>query len=441
MLDFNLIQEEPDRLASMLKRRRVEQIDSYYLKELIENNKQLIGRIQQLQEQRNRQSRESGKLLAAKQDKTVQEGKAQEGKAMEALRRELRKLSDDILHLQAEQKVLETKLQEIADSLPNWLDEDVPDGGEENNIEVRRWGERRQFSFKPLTHWQIGEQMSILDLERGVKLATSRFYVYSGLLARLERALINFMLDLHTTYFGYREVFVPMLVNDTSMYVTGQFPKFRKEYYNLEQDNLSLIPTAEVPLVNLNYDQILSEESLPQAFVAATSCFRREAGAAGRDTRGLIRVHQFQKVELVQFSLPEDSCRIHEEMVNHAEEVLRRLKLPYRTILKAVGDTGITARKSYDLEVWMPGLERWLEISSISNCGDYQARRGKIRCKAKLPRSSTRFIHTLNGSGLAAGRCMIAIMENYQQEDGNFTIPQVLQRYMPQQLPQENDDK
>ena len=339
-------------------------------------------------------------------------------------------ISTKIDQITKEQKEnIGAKLEALLQALPNWLDPEVPKGGEEANKILRTEGSIPKFNFKPRTHYEIGEKQGLLDLERGVKLATSRFYSYWGLLARLERSLLHFMLDLQTKEFGYTEVFVPMLVNEDAMFGTGQFPKFRGEYYSLERDNLNLIPTAEVPLVNLYRNEILSEQELPIALTASSSCFRREAGAAGKDTRGLVRVHQFQKVELVQFTHPEQSASIHEKMLAHAEEVLRRLELPYRVLLKASGDTGASAAKSYDLEVWMPGLERWLEISSISNCWDYQARRAQIRFKSKAKGAKTRFVHTLNASALAAGRSMIAIMENYQTEDQNFKLPKALSKY------------
>ncbi len=305
----------------------------------------------------------------------------------------------------------------------------MPEGGEEARQIIRKWGEKPSFPFPAQSHYDLGEKQGLLNFERGVKLAGARFYTYWGALARLERVLLHYMLDLHTREFHYQEVFVPMLVNDEAMYTTGQFPKFRGEYYSLEKDSLSLIPTAEVPLVNLYRDEIIEEKKLPIALAGASSCFRREAGAAGRDTRGLIRVHQFQKVELVQITQPEGSEETQENMLRHAEEVLKRLELPYQVVLKAAGDTGATASKSYDLEVWLPGLRRWLEISSVSNCYDYQARRGNIRFKSSKKGSKSAFVHTLNASGLAAGRTMIAIMENYQREDMSFDIPEALKKY------------
>ncbi|MEQ9364594.1 MAG: serine--tRNA ligase, partial [Leptospirales bacterium] len=349
---------------------------------------------------------------------------------------EVKGLGDGIGELEGQLSELETKLQDIVQGLPNWLDDAVPEGADENdNVELRVVGEKPFFDFTPLPHYEIGEKLGILDFERGVKLAGSRYYAYRGLAARLERALISFMLDTHTGDHGYTEMYVPALINDEGMYTTGQFPKFRGEYYSLDRDGLSLIPTSEVPLVNLHRDEILNEDDLPLALTAATSCFRREAGAAGKDTRGLIRVHQFQKVELVQFVHPDESERVHETMLSHAEAILQKLGLTYRVLLLCSGDIGATAVRTYDLEVWMPGLDRWLEISSVSNCRDYQARRGMIRYKGagggdkanKKPK--TAYVHTLNGSGVAAGRCMAAIIENFQNADGTFEIPAALKKY------------
>ena len=418
MLELEKILKEPEALAEMLKQRFWDKLDLTKLQRLIEKNKKLTGDIQKKQAERNTYSKEIGLLLSKQKKKEAEEQKQR-----------VRVLGDKISQIEEQKVKIETELNEILLSLPNWLSPEVPRGDEDVNEIIRVEGSKPKFPFPARTHYDIGEKQKLLDSERGVKLASSRFYTYWGRLARLERVLLQFMLDLHTREFGYTEVFVPMLVNDASMLGTGQFPKFRGDYYSLERDGLSLIPTAEVPLVNLYRNEILSESQLPIALTAASSCFRREAGAAGKDTRGLVRVHQFQKVELVQLVHPEESEAIHETMLTHAEEVLRRLELPYRVSLKASGDTGATASKSYDLEVWMPGLERWLEISSVSNCLDYQARRARIRFKGKAKGAKTRFAHTLNGSGLAAGRTMIAIMENYQTEDEDFRLPKALEKY------------
>lgn len=417
MLELRLIQENPEALKQMLSRRRHEGLAISELLKLIEESKEIRTRAEALRSDRNRASKEIGAMIG--------QGKKD---VAEARKEEVRRIGDEIAGLEKKLEEVQSAQDEIVVALPNWVDADVPDGADaEANVEVRKVGEIPRFDFQPLPHYDIGEKLGILDFERGAKLAGSRFYTYRDLAARLERAIISFMLDLHTKQNGYTEMWVPILVNDQCMMTTGQYPKFKGEYYQLERDGLSLIPTAEVPLVNLYYDELIKEEELPVAVTAASSCFRREAGAAGKDTRGLVRVHQFQKVELVRITHPDNSATEHEQMLAHAESVLKALKLPYRVLLLCSGDMGATARKTYDLEVWMPGLNRWLEISSVSNCGDYQARRGKIRIKTK---DGNVYAHTLNGSGLAAGRTMIAVMENYQKADGTFDIPDVLQKYL-----------
>ena len=420
MIDLEIFLEDPASLDSMLQARQVnDKIDISLLQDLIRKNKKLIGQIQQSQSIRNQKSKEIGILLSQGEKERADPHKEK-----------VKNIGNEILRLEKEKQKIEMKIHSIAAELPNWIDPDVPSGGEEANILVRSWGTKPQFDFEPKTHDEIGEKTGILDMERGVKLAGSRFYIYKNTLALLERSLLNFMLDLHTQRFGYTELTVPLLIEDEGMYTSGQFPKFRGEYYSLDRDGLSLIPTAEVPLINLYRDEVLKEDDLPILLTAASSCFRREAGAAGKDTRGLIRVHQFQKVELVQLVHPNESAQKHEEMTRHAEEVLQILNLPYRVILKAAGDTGATASKSYDLEVWLPGMKRWLEISSISNCRDYQARRGKIRFRQSGNKGKNILVHTLNASGVAAGRCAVALIENLQRHDMSFDIPPVLKKYM-----------
>ena len=423
MLDLERITKDPESLSRMLEDRCWESLDAENLQKLIRENKKIIGEIQEVQSRRNSLSKQVGLLLAKTKDIQQKDKKLVENK-----KEEVKSISQKIKDLEAQKSILLEDLNSIVEILPNWLDDNVPKGSEDNNKIIRTVGTKKDFLFPAQTHYDLGEKKGLLDFTRGVKLAGSRFYTYWGDLARLERHLIDFMLELHTKEFGYTEVFVPLLVSEEAMYTTGQFPRFRGDYYTLKSDKLSLIPTAEVPLINLYRDEIIPEKELPIALSTATSCFRREAGAAGKDTRGLVRVHQFQKVELVQFVHPEESERIHLEMLKHAEEVLIRLELTYRVVLKAAADTGSSASKSYDLEVWMPGLKRWLEISSISNCRDYQARRGQIRFKSKEKGVKHRLVHTLNGSGVAAGRCMIAIMENYQKEDGSFELPKVLSK-------------
>ena len=413
MLELKRIQENPDALEKMLKDRMYDRVSVSEIRELIEKSKEKKMEVDELRNERNRSSKEIGKLIGS--------GEKEEA---EKRKEEVRKIGEQIATLEENLNQIEQSLEQHILDLPNWLDPEVPIGPETENRELRKEGTIPSFDFQPKPHYELGEALGILDFESGVKLSGSRFYTYRGMGATLERALINFMLDRQREN-GYEETWVPSTVVDDCMVTTGQYPKFKGEYYRMDADELSLIPTAEVPLVNLYRDAILDE--LPVAVTAATSCFRREAGAAGKDTRGLVRVHQFQKVELVQICAPEDSARIHEEMLSHAEGILQALELPYRVLLLSSGDMGATAMRTYDLEVWMPGLDRWLEISSISNCVEFQARRGMIRYRAE---KGNRYVHTLNGSGLAAGRTMIAIMENFQQPDGSFRLPAALQPYL-----------
>jgi seryl-tRNA synthetase len=345
-------------------------------------------------------------------------------------RDQMRSLSQEIKRLTQSLKETEETLNAALLQIPNLPDEDIPVGhNDENNREIRQFGERPQFSFTPKEHWDLGERLGYLDFERAVKVAHSRFSVLKGPLAKLERALIQFMLDLHTEEHGYTEVLPPFLVNYDSMQGTGQFPKFKEDAFILERDHLALIPTAEVPVTNLHRNEILDGATLPIRYTAYTPCFRREAGSYGRDTRGLIRQHQFQKVELVQFVRPEESEATLEKLTSHAEEILKRLGLHYRVMLLCSGDLGFSAAKTYDLEVWLPGQNSYREISSCSNFRDFQARRAGIRYRPE-PNSKPQLCHTLNGSGLAVGRTLVAILENYQNEDGSITIPEVLVPYM-----------
>ena len=321
------------------------------------------------------------------------------------------------------------ELDAIAAGFPNLPHETVPVGAdEEDNEEVRRWGEPVKFDFEPKPHWEIGEDLDILDFHRGAKVATSRFLYYKGLGARLERAVYNFMLDLQVDENGYTEMIPPYLVNDRALFGTGQFPKFKEDVFQLEDENLTLIPTAEVPLTNYYQDEILKEADLPIYMTALSPSFRSEAGSAGRDTRGLIRLHQFNKVEMVKFSTPEDSYEELEKMTKNAEDILKKLNLPYRVLTLSTGDMGFSAAKTYDLEVWIPAQETYREISSCSNTEAFQARRAKIRYRDKD--GKVNYLHTLNGSGLAVGRTVAAILENYQQEDGSVKIPEALVPYM-----------
>ena len=347
-----------------------------------------------------------------------------------AFRDQMRVVAKEIKDLAHELKEVEEQLRAALLSVPNLPDEDLPIGSDEAaNLEVRVMGERPTFDFTPKEHWELGEQLGLLDFERAVKVSQSRFSVLRGQLARLERALISFMLDLHTEEHGYTEILPPYLVNHSAMEGTGQFPKFEEDAFLLERDNLALIPTAEVPITNLHREEILDGAQLPVRYTAHTPCFRREAGSYGRDTRGLIRQHQFQKVELVQFVRPEESDAALEQLTGHAEEILKRLGFHYRVVKLCTGDLGFSAAKTYDLEVWLPGQNAYREISSCSNFRDYQARRAGIRYRPEA-NSKPQLCHTLNGSGLAVGRTLVALLENYQRADGKITVPEALRPYM-----------
>jgi seryl-tRNA synthetase len=314
--------------------------------------------------------------------------------------------------------------------IPNMPHESVVVGEDENdNLVIRTWGKIRDIDFDPLPHWEIGENLGILDFERAAKIAGARFALYKGMGARLERALINFMLDIHTKEHGYKEILPPFMVNSSAMTGTGQLPKFKEDLFKIEESDYYLIPTAEVPVTNIHREEVLSEGQLPIYYVSYTPCFRSEAGSYGKDTRGLIRQHQFNKVELVKFTTPDTSYDELEELTKNAEEILKRLALPYRVVSLCTGDLGFSAAKTYDLEVWLPGQNLYREISSCSNFGDFQARRADIRFKRKGA-SGTELVHTLNGSGLAVGRTLVAVLENYQQKDGSVVIPEVLRQYM-----------
>ena len=342
----------------------------------------------------------------------------------------MKEVSNRIKELESGLAEKEEALQGIMLTIPNIPHESVVVGqGEGDNPEIRKWGKIPEFSFKPQPHWDIGEALDILDFDRGAKITGARFTLYKGLGARLERALLNFMLDLHTSEHGYQEVLPPFLVNRKSMTGTGQLPKFEEDLFKLSDQDYFLIPTAEVPVTNIHQDEILAEEDLPLCYTAYTPCFRKEAGSYGKDTRGLIRQHQFNKVELVKFTTPETSYEELEKLTRHAEEVLRRLGIPYRVIMLCTGDLGFSASKTYDLEAWLPGQGVYKEISSCSNFEDFQARRANIRYRPK-GKKGTEFVHTLNGSGLAIGRTLVAVLENFQQEDGSVLVPEALRPYM-----------
>jgi seryl-tRNA synthetase len=418
MIDPKLIREDLESIRVLLKNRNMDKaVDLDALQKCDEQRREHILKIDKLREKRNALSKEIGKLKVA-------------GKDDSGLRQEVQGITDEMKSLEAGVESLNESFNDMHLSVPNILDKSVPAGKDEkDNKIIREWGKKPSFAFAPRAHYDIGTELGILDFERGVKLAGTRFYVYRGLAARLERAIIGFMLDLHTREHGYTEVFGPFIVNDDSMTGTGQYPKFKDEYYRIERDGLSLIPTAEVTLTNLYRDEILEKEDLPICVTMQSSCFRREAGSAGKDTRGLIRVHQFQKVELVKFVEPETSFDELEKLTANAEAVLQKLNLHYRVMLLCSGDTSASSAKTYDIEVWMPGLDRYIEISSCSNFLDYQARRARIRYK-KAKGEKPALVHTLNGSGLAAGRTLAAIMENYQTADGNIEIPEVLKEYI-----------
>jgi len=353
-----------------------------------------------------------------------------EGTDASELISEMRKVSQEIKDLDKIVEEKERALQEFLLVIPNLPHPSVPKGTDSSeNEEVRRWGEISKFDFEPKPHWDIGEELGILDFKNGAKVAGARFTLYWDLGAKLERALINFMLDLHTREHGYREVLPPFMVNRTTMTGTGQLPKFEEELFKIEGLEYFLIPTAEVPVTNIHQDEVLEESVLPLYYTAYTPCFRKEAGSYGKDTRGLIRQHQFNKVELVKFSKPENSYEELEKLLSDAEEVLKRLKLPYRVVTLCTGDLGFSASKTYDIEVWLPGQNTYKEISSCSNFEDFQARRAKIRYRVS-GKSKTEYVHTLNGSGLAVGRTLVAILENYQQADGSVIIPEVLRPYL-----------
>ncbi|AQS57772.1 serine--tRNA ligase [Desulforamulus ferrireducens] len=416
MLDIKFVRSNPELVVEGLRKRGSDISLDEFLK-LDESRREKLVVVEQLKNTRNVVSQEIGKLKKAGQD-------------AEDKQLEMRQVSQKIKDMDDEIRVIEDKLTQILLAIPNIPHHSVPVGKDENdNVEVRRWGKPREFDFTPKPHWDLGESLNILDFERGGKVTGARFSFYKGMGARLERALINFMLDLHTREHGYTEVFPPFIVNADSMIGTGQLPKFAEDMFKLEGLNYYLIPTAEVPVTNLYREEILPAEELPIYHCAYSACFRAEAGAAGRDTRGLIRQHQFNKVELVKFAKPEDSFDELEKLTENAEKVLQALGLPYRTVLLCSGDMGFSSAKTYDIEVWLPSYNAYKEISSCSNFLDFQARRANIKYRP-APKAKPEFVHTLNGSGVAVGRALSAILENYQEADGSITVPPVLVPYM-----------
>jgi seryl-tRNA synthetase len=417
MIDIKLIRENPDFVKERLKTR-----DESYLK--------LIDRLLEIDEERRKIIKEIESLRAERNEKSkLFPILKKEGKDTTEIQQRVKQIGEIIKNLEDKLQEIENEFNNILYYIPNLPAPDVPVGKDENdNVEIRRWGEPRKFNFEPLSHYEIGEKLGILDFERGAKLSGSRFTVMFKEAARLERALINFMLDVHTKQHGYTEVWTPALVKPEILFGTGQLPKFKDDLYKIENEDLYLIPTAEVTLTNLHADEILSEEDLPKYYTAYTPCFRKEAGSHGKDVKGILRQHQFDKVELVKIVKPEDSYNELEKLVNEAEKILQLLEIPYRVVLLCTGDMGFSAAKTYDIEVWIPSQNRHREISSCSNTEDFQARRAKIRYKDKDGKNH--YVHTLNGSGLAVGRTLIAIMENYQKPDGTFEIPKVLKDYL-----------
>ena len=416
MLDLKFVLENLDLVVKKTESRGTKiKIDR--LAKLVQEKNKLLRKVEDLRHEQNKTSKLIGQMKKEKKDSS-------------SVIPEMKKVSKEIKNLEEKLRDTEEKMREVSLIIPNIPHESVPEGkGPDDNLEMRQFSKQPKFSFPIKSHWEIGKNLGILDFERAAKLAGSRFAVYFGVGAWMERALINFMLDIHTREKGYTEVIPPFIANESNLIGTGNLPKFENDLFKLKGYSWYLIPTAEVPLTNLYREEILEAEILPQKFVAYTPCFRREAGSYGKDIRGLIRQHQFNKVELMTFSLPEKSYQELEIMTSDAEEVLKRLNLHYRMVTLCTADLGFAGAKTYDLELWMPYQKRYLEISSCTNCEDFQARRANIRFRRE-PKSKPEFIHTLNGSGLALGRTVAAILESYQQEDGTVVIPESLRPYM-----------
>ena len=415
MLDLKFMRENKEQVEKWLKQRGSDLTLDEFVK-LDEERRVILGEVEALKNKRNNESAEIARLKKAKEDAS------ELIKAMGEVSAKIKELDEKLAEV-------DEKIKYIQMTIPNKLSDTTPIGKDEDeNVEIRRWGEPRKFDFEPKSHWEIGEQLGILDFERGSKLSGSRFVLYRGGAARVERALINFMLDLHTEKHGYTEHITPFLVNREICEGTGQLPKFEEDMYRTD-DDMFLISTSEITMTNIHRKEILDEKDLPKYYTAYSPCFRREAGSYGKDVKGIIRVHQFNKVEMVKLATPETSYDELEKMVDNAEDVLRILGLPYRVISLCSGDIGFGSAKTYDVEVWLPSQNKYREISSCSNCEDFQARRMGLKYR---PNGSTKseFVHTLNGSGLAVGRTLVAIMENYQQEDGSFLIPDALVPYM-----------
>jgi len=415
MLDLRLIRENPDLVKeALVKLNTTAPIDE--ILSLDEQRRGLLSEVEALRAKRNAVSKEIGRM--------------KDGDKRQTLIEEMRQVGERIKGLDDQVRQVEEQLNEAMLQVPNMPHESVPVGRDESeNVVVRTWGQPKEFNFEALPHWELGPTLDIIDFERGVKLSGTRFYVLKGVGARLQRALITWMLDLHIKEHGYTEIYPPFMVREECMWGAGQLPKFLDNIYHDVEDDVWFIGTAEIPLTNLHRDEILAPGTLPLYYVAYTACFRREKMSAGRDTRGIKRGHQFDKVEMYKFTTPETSYDELERLVEDAEDVCRRLGIAHRVVQMCTGDLGFSAAKKYDIEMWAPGLQEWLEVSSCSNCEDFQARRANIRYRPE-PGAKTQFVHTLNGSGLALPRVMIAIMENYQQADGSIVVPEVLRPYM-----------
>lgn len=414
MLDIKRIRNNPEEIVEALKKRRGE----YPIQKLLdtdEKRREVIQKVESMKAEQNKLSKQVPQMKKNGEDTTE-------------LFKNLKKLSDDIKSMDDDLKDIDDEIMEYLMEIPNTPNKDVPVGLDDTeNLEMRKWGEPRKFDFDIKAHWDLGVDLDILDFERAAKISKSRFSVFKGKGARLERALMNFMVDLHTDKQGYTEMNTPVLMSPSAMRGTGQIPKFKEDMFYCEKDDMYLAPTAEVPVTNLLAGEILEQGSLPIYYTAFTQCFRREAGSAGRDTRGLIRNHQFEKVEMVKFVEPSTSYDELEKLTNNAEEILQLLEIPYRVVRLCSGDLGFSSAMTYDIEVWMPSYGRYVEISSCSNFEDFQARRANIRYRDE--NNKPQYVHTLNGSGLAIGRCFAAVIENYQQADGSIKIPEVLQKY------------
>ena len=414
MLDIKRIRNNPEEIVEALKKRRGE----YPIQKLLdtdEKRREVIQKVESMKAEQNKLSKQVPQMKEGGEDTTE-------------LFKNLKKLSDDIKNLDDDLKDIDDEIREYLMEIPNTPNKDVPVGLDDTeNLEMRKWGEPRKFDFDIKAHWDLGVDLDILDFERATKISKSRFSVFKGKGARLERALMNFMVDLHTDKQGYTEMNTPVLMSPSAMRGTGQIPKFKEDMFYCEKDDMYLAPTAEVPVTNLLSGEILEQGSLPIYYTAFTQCFRREAGSAGRDTRGLIRNHQFEKVEMVKFVEPSTSYDELEKVTNNAEEISQLLEIPYRVVRFCSGDLGFSSAMTYDIEVWMPSYNRYVEISSCSNFEDFRARRANIRYRDE--NNKPQYVHTLNGSGLAIGRCFAAVIENYQQADGSIKIPEVLQKY------------